>query len=130
MVAEADAKLASAPASNVKFQLRDLEDGLPAGVFGLVSCMGVASTIIDDNIFNDLVNQLTRSTADHGYLLTKDSLGVENDKKILTGPYVTVYRSMRRYEDRIAKSGFELISKINLADGEDLVNNIYLWKKP
>lgn len=129
LIDEATVAATQAEASNVSFQCRNLEEGFPAGTFGLVSCMGVTSTIIDDNIFNGLVKQLYRSIAHNGYLITKDSLGAEFDKAITTGSYITIYRSAARYESKIVQTGFKLVQKTELVNAGDLVNRIYLWKK-
>lgn len=129
LIEEANIKAAEAGVLNVKFLKQDLEDGFPKDVYGVVSCMGVTSTIIDDSVFRDLINNISRSTATGGYLFTKDSLGAYADKKITSGSYITIYRAQSRYEAQIAQAGFELVKKVQLADTGELVNFLYLWKK-
>ncbi|MES2886377.1 MAG: methyltransferase domain-containing protein [Pseudomonadota bacterium] len=115
---------------NVHFEVRDLEDGFPKRApSDLVACMGVVSTLIDDHAFNGLLGNLQKATRSGGHLITKDSLSREADIAITSGPYVTVYRSWRRYEDAVSKAGFELVRKQELAADERLINHLYLWRR-
>lgn len=115
---------------NVRFEKRDLEDGLPKGQFDVVTCMGVTSTIINEDAYEDLIRQIAKSVKDGGIVITKDSLSVSHgDKPILSGPYVTIYRDVGRYEKLISESGMKLLKKEKLAEAEGLANYLYLWSK-
>lgn len=114
---------------NVKFEARDLESGFPQGSFRLVTCMGVTSTLIDEKAFAALIQQLNRSLGEQGYLVTKDSLAIGEDRAITSGPYITIYRDADRYRRQFIASGFELIAEEELAREPRLVNCLFLWKK-
>ncbi|WP_350029258.1 MULTISPECIES: class I SAM-dependent methyltransferase [unclassified Caballeronia] len=130
LINEATEKTRTANVTNVVFHCRDLEREFPKGAFGVVSCMGVMSTLMDESAFRSLLRHLTRATQNSGFLITKDSLCSEGtDRSITTGPYVTIYRETGRYEAAITRRGFRLLDKKLLAESEGLVNNIYLWSK-
>lgn len=129
LIDEAKEMAGSRRVRNVAFEARDLEQGFPSGSFGLVTCMGVTSTLIDEGIFGRLVRGLHDAVENNGFLVTKDSLSAGDDRAITSGGYITVYRSARRYEDRLTEAGFVLIDVQQLAEWDGLVNRLFLWRK-
>ncbi len=91
--------------------------------------MGVTSTLIDEKAFTALTQQLYRSLDEQGYLITKDSLGIGEDRAITSGPYITIYRDADRYRRQLTAAGFELLLEEELAREPRLVNSLFLWKK-
>ncbi|MCG7328071.1 bifunctional 2-polyprenyl-6-hydroxyphenol methylase/3-demethylubiquinol 3-O-methyltransferase UbiG [Achromobacter sp. ACRQX] len=128
LIAEAILKSKASP--HVRFQQRDLEDGFPAGMFGVVAGMGIASTLIDEKVFKGFIRDLGKAVAPAGHLITKDSLSTTGtDKAVTSGSYITTYRDQTRYENEIRKAGFTLMHKQELASADGLTNHLYLWKK-
>jgi len=115
---------------NIEFRVLDLEQGLPDGPYDLAACMGVVSTIIDDDVYDNLLDKLQLIAGNRGYLITKDSLSPEaEDRLIVTDSYVTKYRSEAGYERAFASRGFQLLKKVPLAKTDIIVNSLYLWQK-
>ena len=54
LIAEATANAERRGFGGIRFELRDLEEGIAPGHFGLVACMGVISTLIDDIAYNGI----------------------------------------------------------------------------
>ncbi|PKO46939.1 MAG: hypothetical protein CVU29_04340 [Betaproteobacteria bacterium HGW-Betaproteobacteria-22] len=130
LVDQAKAAAISNGYKHITFESRDLEDGFPAGHYDVVACMGVTSTIVDENAFNRLLSSLSEAVLKGGYLITKDSLNSkQGDCPILTGPYITIYRDEAWYELAIQTLGFNLLRKVKLAETEGIVNYIFLWNK-
>lgn len=129
LIGEAKSTAKTRNIGNVKFEARDLESGFPPGRFRLVTCMGVTSTLIDEKAFAALTQQLNRSLDEQGYLVTKDSLGIGEDRAITSGPYITIYRDADRYRRQFMAAGFELLLEEELARESQLVNSLFLWKK-
>jgi len=122
-------KLATERQSTVRFESRDLEQGIPEGEYELVTCMGVTSTLIDEAAFSSLLDSWLKSVKPGMFLITKDSLSETEPRAITSGPYVTIYRSKAVYEDRVQKLGFKALGCKQLAAANGLVNCLYLWQK-
>jgi 2-polyprenyl-3-methyl-5-hydroxy-6-metoxy-1,4-benzoquinol methylase len=130
LIAEATATAERRNVKGVRFQVRDLEAGVPAGPFDLVACMGVISTLIDDVAYNALIDDLERSVVTGGYVVTKDTLStVEDGRLVITDTYVTNYRNVSAYEQAFAQRGLRLVDQARLATLEGMINNLYLWRK-
>jgi 2-polyprenyl-3-methyl-5-hydroxy-6-metoxy-1,4-benzoquinol methylase len=130
LIAEAIATAERRDAEGIQFQVLDLEVGIPAGPFDLVACMGVISTLIDDVAYNALLEDLARSAAPNGFVITKDTLSTAADGRlVITDTYVTNYRNLETYERDLEKQGLRIVQQSRLATLEGMVNNLYLWQK-
>jgi 2-polyprenyl-3-methyl-5-hydroxy-6-metoxy-1,4-benzoquinol methylase len=115
---------------NIEFRLHDLEQGMPAGPFDAVFCMGVVSTLIDNAAFDALLDQIEKITPAGGFLITKDTLSTEaEDRVVATDAYVTNYRTVLNYESALIGRGFKPVEQARLATLEGMINNLYLWQK-
>jgi SAM-dependent methyltransferase len=115
---------------NFEFAVADLESGLPRGPFDLIVCMGVLASVVDDEPYTNLINQLNDSLNVGGFLITKDTTSAYPEGNIIaTSSYVRNYRHMVGYEENIKKAGFRLIDKIQLIEWGNFANHMYLWKK-
>ena len=129
LIAEATANAERRGFGGIRFELRDLEEGIAPGHFGLVACMGVISTLIDDIAYNGILAELERSVVAGSYIITKDTLSTAEGRVIITDSYVTNYRNAALYEQAFAHRGFKLVEATRLALLEGLINNLYLWQK-
>jgi SAM-dependent methyltransferase len=115
---------------NIEFAIADLESGLPHGPFDVIGCMGVLVTIIDDEPYRMLLDQLSDRLKTGGFLITKDTTSIYPEGNIVaSNGYVRNYRHVALYEGQLKKAGLGLIDKIELTGWENFVNHFYLWKK-
>ena len=101
LIAEATANAERRGFGGIRFELRDLEEGIAPGHFGLVACMGVISTLIDDIAYNGILAELERSVVAGSYIITKDTLSTGDGRVIITDSYVTNYRNAALYEQAL-----------------------------
>jgi ubiquinone/menaquinone biosynthesis C-methylase UbiE len=115
---------------NVEFSQQDLNKKFPSGIYDLVSCMGVTSAIIDEKMYIELISNLLSVTKLGGYLITKDTLSIEDNVNFNSGEYAAIYRNQKHYENCFQEAGVKCVLMINLNDDpkRKLVNNIYLWR--
>jgi phosphorylcholine metabolism protein LicD/SAM-dependent methyltransferase len=115
---------------NISFSVGDLESDLPPGPFGLVGCMGVLVTVIEDEPFVELIEQLSKAIVPGGFLLTKDSTAKSGNGDIKdTKGSIRNYRSVTFYEDTFRNNGFRMLEKVEMMAWKNYVNHFYLWVK-
>ncbi|MHB8872546.1 MAG: methyltransferase domain-containing protein [Myxococcaceae bacterium] len=116
--------------SVIEFRVSDLEAGIPPGPYGLVSCMGIMSTLIDERTFVGLCDELGRQVEPGGFLLTKESLSSgPEDRLVVSEAYCTRYRTVAAYERALTGRGFRAVDRVEMATAEGVVNHLYLWKR-
>ena len=114
---------------NVNFEVIDLESGLPEKQYDLIACMGVMSTIINDEPFIELCDYISKSLNKDGWLILKDTLSADiNGELINTPEYTTHYRNQEHYLSTITQYGFKKIDEVLMAEGQGRVNYMYLFK--
>ncbi len=115
---------------NVNFEVVDLESDLPSGNYDLIACMGVMSTIINDEPFRDLCDYIVKSLNNDGWLILKDTLSTDIKGELINTPeYTTHYRNQEYYLNIISQNGFKKIDEVLMAEGQGRVNYMYLFKK-
>jgi SAM-dependent methyltransferase len=114
---------------NIKFSVADLEAGIPLGPFGLIACVGVTITIIDEEPFIQLIGRMSRTLEVGGFLITRDSLIKSGDGIIKdTEAKIRNYRSVTGYENAFKERGFKLVEKVEM-NPRTSVSIFYLWVK-
>lgn len=132
LIAEATAEAGNRDAGNVSFRVADVLAEPPAGIFDLVSCMGVTSVIIDHKPYQQLLRALTGAVKPGGYLLMKDTLSTTRQGEYLhTGRRPTIYRSEKQYLDDLAKLGVVLRHTVRLKNRPKRRrrNSLFLFQK-
>lgn len=120
-------KLYSAP--NLAFHELDLEQGMPLKRYGLIGCMGVFSTIIDDEPYMALISNIVSRSAPSAFLITKDTTIQSSEDFIkVTGTSIRNYRSSEKYYHNIEAAGFHLLKQIDMLVSGEYANRIALWQ--
>ena len=132
LIAEACDEAQKRGAGNVSFRVADVLANPPAGIFDLVSCMGVTSVIIDHKPYQLLLRALTGALRPGGYLLMKDTLSTTKEGEYLhTGRRPTIYRSEKEYLAGLARLGVELRHTVRLKNRRKRRrrNSLFLFQK-
>lgn len=118
---------------NIDFQVGNFITHESYSNFDLVACMGVTSTILDDYKFLELIEYLKVACRKNGYLIMKESLSLQNEKRHYdqVSKYRAAYRNVNEYLKLFTIRGFELIETKNLMHDEEsgMTNNLYLFKR-
>jgi 2-polyprenyl-3-methyl-5-hydroxy-6-metoxy-1,4-benzoquinol methylase len=117
---------------NIDFRVSDVLEDRPEGRFDLISCMGVTSVIIDENMYRRLLQRLVEVLAPSGYLLMKDTLSTAPSAEYLhTGQRPTIYRSQKAYLKYLASLGLELKHSVPLQNRpkKNRRNSLFLFQK-
>lgn len=115
---------------NINFEVIDLELGLPLKQYNLIACMGVMSTLIDEEPYLALCDYLTNSLHLGGWLILKDTLSLDSSGELInTEEYTTHYRNIDMYLDIMRKHGFNLYDEVVMAEEANRINKMFLMKK-
>lgn len=131
LIAQAQNSAAAAGITRVQFECRDAEAGLPEGPFDLVACMGVLSTLVDEQPYRHLLAQLVERVSPGGWLITKDTVCETRDRVQHGSGYPIHYRLAKRYRQDLIDAGLEPVTEFVLARWTaDQLNGLWLWRRP
>ncbi|MDC0598490.1 methyltransferase domain-containing protein [Gammaproteobacteria bacterium] len=113
---------------NIEFACIDTTEGEPKEQYEIVSCMGVTSTVIDEDIFAALLQKLKAWLRPGGTLILKESVS-KNGDEIYQDPktgYTSAYRDYARYKEAFSDLGLNFIKEVHLAEFSGKVNNLFI----
>jgi predicted TPR repeat methyltransferase len=118
------------PAPNLSFHELDLEQGMPHGQYDLIGCMGVFSTIIDDEPYQCLLRDIAARAASSSFLITKDTtIEREDDFVKVTKTSIRNYRATKNYARNIEAAGYSLVKEIDMLVSGEFANRLHLWRR-
>ncbi|GJE13884.1 methyltransferase domain-containing protein [Methylobacterium longum] len=130
LVDQARAEAARRGIANARFDQRDLSEYRDEDVYEMVSCMGVVSTLIEDERFDALLGILRGAVRQQGLLVLKDTVAVgANDVFVSTAEYTSLYRAEAKYLGALAACGFDAIEAIEMGRDQGLVNKMFIFRR-
>jgi 2-polyprenyl-3-methyl-5-hydroxy-6-metoxy-1,4-benzoquinol methylase len=130
LIEEARAQARAKEVDNVAFSVRDLEEGLPRASYDLVACMGVLVTIVDEEPYRRLLDEIAARTMPGGFLVTRDSTAAAHEGHIkVTKASIRNYRHVGSYERAFLDHGFRLVARDELLAWREFVTYSFLWKR-
>lgn len=115
---------------NIRFKVEDIISKKPRpSSYGLVSCMGVLSTIIDDWAFRHVTQGLRLALRSEGWLLLRETLSsLEQGEVVESDRYAIRYRNENAYRKEFADLGLSLEDEIPLIRAGTCENRFYLYR--
>jgi len=94
----------------IEYHVADIEAVPGPGPFGLVSCIGVLSCIVDPEKYARVCRMLSIQTGPGGYLLLVDTLSNSGEvRRAYRNGYVARYRDRGDYAAAFARGGLDLM---------------------
>lgn len=122
---------ASLSSKSISFAVETLLEAQSCQRYQLISCMGVTSGLIDNEVFLRTVDLLIASCRPGGYVLMKDSLslGIEQHTQPNEENYVAVYRNINDYLNCFLSRGCKLIDSQEIVSNPErkLINKLFLF---
>jgi len=131
LIAEAQARAAEKSIDNVEYRECRLERLESVASYDLVCCMGVLSSLIDNDAFLQAVRTLLSATKPGGMVLLKDTLSIGTAQATNWKGYTAVYRNIDDYLSAFQVLGLELIEEVTIAPVNDkgLTNRFFLLRR-
>lgn len=115
--------------TNIVYSVERLEHAESLSTYDFVSCMGVTSGLIDDEMFIKCICRLKAAMLPGAKLLLKESLNLSTTELVEWNGYQAVYRNVRSYLQSFQGAGLELVEEVLIT--QDLnkcrVNSFYLF---
>lgn len=119
---------------NIHFAVESITDSISCHRYDLVSCMGVTSGLIEDDVFLRTLDILIASCKPGGYLLMKDTLSITKEQNVASNEdnYIAVYRNIENYIRCIISRGCQLIEDYELFfdSNRGMINKLFLFSVP
>lgn len=115
LIAEASEQAARLSITNISYLVERLEHAEGLATYDFVSCMGVTSGMIDDEIFIKSIWKLKAAMRPGAKLLMKDSLSVSTPELIEWNGYNAVYRNVQAYLGAFEAAGLSLVEELPIA---------------
>jgi SAM-dependent methyltransferase len=128
LVAEARQAAAERGIANARFEVLDIEQGLPDSSIDVILCLGVFSTILADPAFEQALAAFADRLPPGGYLFLRESVAKVQDHTVThASGYTGRYRLLRDYRGRVTASGFAQVFGVRNfhLEAMDIVN--YTW---
>ena len=115
---------------NVRFKVADITFTKPRrSTYGLVSCMGVLSTIIDDWAFQRITRALRLALEPRGWLLLRETLSsLEQGQVVESDGYAIRYRNENAYRNTFKEYGLNLEYEVPLISAGTCANRFCLYR--
>jgi hypothetical protein len=99
--------------------------------YDLVSCMGVLSGLVDEDIFLKSIWKLKAAMLPDARLLLKESLSLATPEAIDWNGYTAIYRNLSAYITAFASAGLELIDERTIYEDKEKsrTNRFFLFKR-
>jgi SAM-dependent methyltransferase len=116
--------------SNIVYTVERLEHAESLSTYDFVSCMGVTSGLIDDDVFIKSIWKLKAAMRPGAKLLMKDTISILSSQYIDWDGYLAVYRNRSAYLESFELAGFSLLETTAIARDKEngRVNNFYLFQ--
>jgi len=120
LISEAREKAAQKGITNITYSVERLEHSISLSTYDFVSCMGVTSGLIDDEMFIKCIWRLKAAMKPGAVLLMKDSLTLtESPEMVDWEGYKAVYRNFGEYLAAFSNAGFKVVEQHILAQDDD-----------
>jgi 2-polyprenyl-3-methyl-5-hydroxy-6-metoxy-1,4-benzoquinol methylase len=130
LIEEAFENATKAGVSNISYIVDNLENSSTLSTYDFVSCMGVTSGLIDDEVFIRSIWKLKAAMKPRALLLMKDSLSLSIAQLIKWNGYTAVYRNIDHYLESFTAVGLQLVEQNPLSNDKDLkrMNSLFLFQ--
>jgi len=115
LIEEAEKRLSDTSELNIKFQVKSIESIPNNRNFNLVTCMGVTSGLIDNQVFLKAITDIAAVLKPKGKLIIKDTTSLGDTELSSVGDYIAVYRNTNFYLKTLEDSGFKIEKEIELS---------------
>lgn len=114
---------------NIQYSVERLEHPESLSTYDFVSCMGVTSGLIDDEMFIKSIWKLKAALRPGGKILLKESLCLSTVEKVDWNGYRAVYRNVDSYLKAFQTVGLNLLEDVLVVqDSEKMrINSFYLF---
>jgi 2-polyprenyl-3-methyl-5-hydroxy-6-metoxy-1,4-benzoquinol methylase len=100
---------------NIAYSVERIEHPESLSTYDFVSCMGVTSGLVDDEIFIKSVWTLKSAMRPGAKILVEDTLSLSTVEKIEWNGYKVVYRNLESYLKAFQEAGLTLVVEIIVA---------------
>jgi len=116
--------------ANIAYTLERLEHAESLSSYDFVSCMGVTSGLIDDDVFVKAIWKLKAAMRPRAKLLMKDSLSMSTPEFIEWNGYTAVYRNVTAYIGAFEVAGLTLVEEqiITQDDEKSRTNRFFVFE--
>lgn len=116
--------------TNIGYSVERLEHPESLSTYDFVSCMGVTSGLIDDEVFIKSIWKLKAAMRPGAKLLMKDSLSLSTLERIEWDGYNAVYRNVQAYIAAFEAAGLTLLEKLIITQDAEKgrVNSFFIFK--
>jgi len=117
--------------TNIAYSVERLEHAESLCTYDFVSCMGVTSGLIDDEVFIKSIWKLKAAMRPGAKLLMKDSLSLSTPELIEWNGYTGVYRNVQAYLGAFEVAGLFLVEELLIAQETEKcrVNSFFVFKE-
>lgn len=115
--------------SNIQYSAERLEHPESLSTYDFVSCMGVTSGLIDDEMFIKSIWKLKSAMRPGGKILLKECLSLSTVEMVDWNGYKAVYRNVESYLNAFQTVGLHLLEDVLVVqDSEKMrINSFYLF---
>lgn len=115
--------------TNIAYTIERLEHPESLSTYDFVSCMGVTSELIDDEVFIKSIWKLKAAMRPGAKLLMKDTLSLSMPELIESNGYIAVYRNVQAYFAAFEAAGLSLVEEMPLAQDKEKcrINGFFLF---
>ncbi len=115
--------------TKIAYSVERLEHAESISTYDFVSCMGVTSGLIDDEVFIKSIWKLKAAMRPGAKLLMKDTLSLSTPELIEWNGYNAVYRNLQAYLGAFEAAGLSLVEDFLLAQDTEKrrVNGFFLF---
>lgn len=116
--------------NNIEYRVDNIETHHDIASYDVVSCMGVLSGMIDNEVFLRVTQWIRASAKPGGLLLLKESLSIGEPQALRTDDYIAVYRNIGDYLEAFRSAGFALEEEIIIAPTNEkgLTNRLFVLR--
>jgi SAM-dependent methyltransferase len=104
---------------NIAYSVERIEHPESLSTYDFVSCMGVTSGLVDDEIFIKSIWTLKAAMRSGAKLLLKETLSLSTVEKIEWNGYRAVYRNLDSYLKAFQEAGLTLVEEVILAQDSE-----------
>ena len=117
--------------ANISYSIERLEHAETLSTYDFVSCMGVTSGLVDDEVFIKSIWKLKAAMRPGAVLLVKDSLSLTAPEMINWNGYTAVYRNATSYTHAFQTVGLNLVEEILITQDveKNRINSFYVFSE-
>ena len=115
--------------TNIAYCVERLEHAESLSTYDFVSCMGVTSGLVDDEVFIKSIWKLKAAMRPGAKLLMKDTLNLSTPELIEWNGYNAVYRNVQAYLGAFEAAGLSLVEELLIAQETEKrrVNSFFVF---